>query len=494
MESLHDRPECADRQREADAPCAVAARPYVLAATIMASGIASVTGSIILITLPLIQRDLGASYGSLQWISNGYTLFLSALILIGGGAGDRYGRRRIFVIGIGIFTIASIACGFAPTTEILIGGRIVQGIGAALMVPQSLAIIAASFPRDIRGRAIGLWASVSALTTAIGPSLGGVLLDATSWRAAFWITPPFALIVLFLALRYVPESRNEEETGALDWRGAILAALGFGLLTLGLTALSEGSGTARPLALIGAGVLFVILFVWSERSAHNALMPPKLFANRRFAGANAMTVCLYGALGAVLFLLPFDLIGRRGLNATEVGLTMLPLGVIIGLLSRPMAGLAEDYGGRLFLTIGSAIAAAAMIWMSFNTLGYWTGVIGPLVLLAFGMSFVFSPLSTMVMNSVSDNQTGTASGVNNAASRIAGLFAVAIVGAVSATLFAGGGQGLEFGQFPDAASPAYAAVEDRFVRAHSVALLVAASWAVIAAFLSWFMIGPDPEE
>ncbi|MGP1282588.1 MAG: MFS transporter [Parasphingopyxis sp.] len=493
MESLHDRPECAEWERGADAPCEEAARPFVLAATIMASAIASVTGSIILIALPLIQRDLGASYGALQWISNGYTLFLGALILIGGGAGDRYGRRRVFVIGIAIFTLASIACGFAPTSELLIAGRIVQGIGAALMVPQSLAIIAASFPKEIRGRAIGLWASVSALTTAIGPSLGGVLLDATGWRAAFWIAPPFALAALFLALRYVPESRNEEETGPLDWRGAILAALGFGMLTLGLTSLSDQGATARPLGLIGGGAVLVILFVLSERSARNALMPPKLFANRRFAGANAMTLCLYGALGGVLFLLPFDLIGRRGLSATEVGLTMLPLGVIIGLLSRPMAGLADDHGPRLFLTAGSAIVAAAIVWMSFTAFGYWVGVVGPLVLLAIGMSFVVSPLTTMVMNSAPDSQTGTASGVNNAASRIAGLFAIAIIGAVSATVFAGGGQGLEFGQFPDTGAAAHAAVEARFARAHSVSLLVAASWATLAALLSWFMIGPDPE-
>ena len=458
MESLHDRPECADLLQRADAPCAEAARPYVLAATIIASAIASVTGSIVLIALPLIQRDLGASYASLQWISNGYTLFLGALILIGGGAGDRFGRRRVFVIGIAIFTLASIACGFAPTTEILITGRIVQGIGAALMVPQSLAIIAASFPKEIRGRAIGLWASVSALTTAIGPSLGGVMLDATGWRTAFWIAPPFALAAMALTLRFVPESRNEEETGPLDWRGAALAATGLGLLTLGLTALSRGGASVDAIAMLIGGTILLVLFVLAERTAHNALMPPKLFANRRFSGANAMTLCLYAALGGVLFLLPFDLIGRRGLGATEVGLTLLPVGVIIGLLSRPMAGFADDYGPRPFLTAGSAISAIAIAWMAISGLGYWTGVVAPLVLLAIGMSFVVSPLTTLVMNSAPDSQTGTASGVNNAASRIAGLFAIAILGAVSAAVFAGGGNGYEFGQFPPADSITYTMV------------------------------------
>ena len=346
---LH-RPLCPSGRAAAraagDSSCAQRSRPYVLAATILASAMAFIDGSIVTIALPVLQTNFDASFGSLQWVVNAYTLLLGGLILVGGAAGDRFGRRRIFVAGLIVFGGASLACAAAPSVELLIAARSIEGIGAALLVPQSLAIIAAAFPRDIRGRAIGIWAGASAITTALGPPLGGVLIDWIGWRAVFWINLPLVAAALWLAATHVPESRDETSEGPLDWLGGVLGILGFGALAAGLTLVVEpgNSSAAAPILLV-TGIVSLIALWHTERSAPNPLVPLSLFRSRNFTATNVITLLLYGALGAVLFLLPFDLIERRGLSPLEVGLTLLPFGLFIGIASR-YAGAWADRAGR----------------------------------------------------------------------------------------------------------------------------------------------------
>ncbi len=471
--------------------CPPRSRPFVLAATIAASAMAFIDGSVVNIALPTIQRELGAGFGALQWVVNAYVLLLGALILVGGGLGDRFGRRRVFVAGILLFAAASLACALAPDVAWLIAARALQGAGAALLVPQSLAIIAAAFPKDERGRAIGTWAGASAITTALGPPLGGLLIDWLDWRAAFWINLPLSLAAVWLALRHVPESRDETAAGPLDWRGGALAVLGCGLLTVGLTRLSEGGG-APALVTLAAGVAALWWFLRTERRAAAPLMPPELFREPAFLGANVMTLFLYGALGAVLFLLPFDLIGRRGLGAAEVGLTLLPLGLIIGTLSRAAGGLVDRAGARLPLALGAALVALGAAGLAAAPGGYWTAVLGPVVVLAAGMALVVSPLTTVVMNAVPDTRSGAASGINNAASRLAGLLAVAVGGALANLVFqrAADLPGQRFGVLPPAGDPLRPAVEAAFATAYGGALWLAAAWAALAAAVALVMLRP----
>lgn len=458
---------------------------FVLAATILASAMAFIDGTVVTIALPAIQADFAADLQSLQWVVNGYTLMLGALLLVGGGLGDRLGRRRVFAVGIAIFAAASLLCAGAPTIALLIAGRVLQGIGAAALVPQSLAIISATFPREVRGRAIGTWAAASAVTTALGPPLGGFLIDAWSWRAAFWINIPLSAAALWLTLGYIRENRNDAEAGPVDWTGAVVAVLSLGALTVGLTWLSEaGRNGATALLAIAAGGLGLVLFVMVERRAASPIMPPSLFRSRSFSGANVVTLFLYGSLAGVLFLLPFDLIGRRGLSAAAVGLTLLPLGLIIGVFSRPAGALADRYGPRAFLAGGSAIVALACAGLALTLDDFWVGVVVPIVGLAAGMALVVSPLTTAVMNAVPDARSGAASGVNNAASRLAGLLAVAVLGVLAELVFrAGAGEG----SFAALASEpqASAATQAAFVSAYSAANLVAAAWAALAALTAW---------
>jgi EmrB/QacA subfamily drug resistance transporter len=391
------------------------AQTYVLAATVLASAMAFIDGTVVTIALPAIRADLQADFQELQWIVNAYMLMLGALILVGGSLGDRLGRRRIFIAGIAIFAIASVFCAIAFNPVMLIGFRALQGIGAALLVPQSLAIISATFPREVRGRAIGVWAAASAITTALGPPLGGFLIDTLSWRVAFWINLPLSALALWLTLRHVTESRDEQATGAIDWGGSILAILALGAITYGLTLLTdpEASGVGvAALLVLGLGGLVVLWRV--EHRAENPILPPFLFRSRDFLVANIVTLFLYGALSGVLFLLPFDLIERRGMTASEVGFTLLPFGLIIGLLSRFAGRLSDSHGARLFLVGGSLLVALSSAVLALNLPGYWAGVLTPVLVMALGMAAVVSPLTTAVMNSAPDAQSGAASGVNNA--------------------------------------------------------------------------------
>jgi len=467
----------------------------VLAATVLASAMAFIDGTVVTIALPALQAEFDASFQALQWVVNAYTLMLAALILVGGGLGDRLGRKRVFMAGIAIFALASLKCALAPSVEILILGRALQGIGAALLVPQSLAIISASFPRDVRGRAIGVWAAASAITTALGPPLGGFLIDALSWRVAFWINLPLAALAVLIALRYVPESRDPDAAGPIDWRGAAVAVAALAALTYGLTLLSEGGSElilAAAAVLAGGGGLW---WFWRiENGAVHPVMPPDLFRSRPFLVANIVTLFLYGALTAVLFLLPFDLIERRGMTASAVGMVLLPFGLIIGLLSRLAGGMADRRGARAFLVGGSLLVASGAAGLALNLGNLWLGVLAPTVVMALGMAAVVSPLTTVVMNSAPDARSGAASGVNNAASRVAGLIAVALIGAVAGMIFVWAGAPAEarFGDLPRPGDPARAVLEPAFSVAYSGAMMLAALWCVLAAAAALLWLRPEP--
>jgi EmrB/QacA subfamily drug resistance transporter len=469
-----------------------AERP-VMIATIAASAMAFIDATVIHVALPILRADLGATLGQLQWIVNGYALFLGALILVGGAAGDRYGRRLVFLIGTAAFGAASAFCALAATAEALILARMLQGVGAALLVPQSLAIIAASFPPERRGAAIGVWAAAAALTTALGPALGGVLMDLFGWRSAFWINIPLTVAVLWVTVRSVPESRNPQATGALDWAGGALACGGFGALTWGVSLIAEGGWrVVLSLPFLGIGWAMLRAFVRHEARAPAPLMPLALFRSRVFLGANLMTLLLYGALTAAMFLIPFEVIGRRGNSATLLGLVFAPLGVIIALVSHAVGRLADRTGPRPLLVAGSALVSAALFMLAGPGPSFFWNVLWPVCLLGLGMAFVVTPLTTAVMNAAPDALSGAASGVNNAASRIAGLIAVAVASAVAALSFAARHEGEgRFGAFPDPADPHAAEVAAAFLGAYGDAMTMAALWAAGAAVVSAAMLGPE---
>ena len=412
-------------------------RPWVLTATILASSMAFIDGSVTPIILPRVAEDLGASFAALQWVTNIYLLALSALIVVGGSLGDRLGRKRVFAFGVILFALASIACAAAMSAEALITARAVQGVGAAVMIPQSLAIITASYPKEERGGAIGFWASASALTTTLGPVVGGLLVDSLGWRSAFWVNVPLAAVCVAITLGRMPEIRQEAGVAGrvwrdLDWAGAAALVIGLGGVSWALIAAPE-QGIGREvliLALIGAAAL--ALTPWIERHARQPIAPPALMANRVFLAANLLTLLLYGGLAATMFLLPFDLMGGRGYGAAAVGVSMLPFGLLIGLLSRSSGRLADRYGPREPVTVGGVMFAAACLWLAFSDPegGYWIAILPGVTLMGVAFAISIAPLTTAVMNAAPEGMSGAASGVNNAVSRGAGLLAVAGVGAI----------------------------------------------------------------
>ena len=406
-------------------------RRWTLVATILASAMTFIDGTVVNVALPALQADLHATITDVQWVVEAYALFLSSLILVGGSMGDQLGRKRVFLGGVAFFTAASVLCGFATSSRVLIIGRALQGVGAAFLVPGSLSIISATFDDAERGRAIGTWSGFSAITTAIGPVIGGWLIQHVSWRAAFFVNVPLAAIVLFLSLRFMDESKDPSRTGKLDWMGALLGVVGLGGIVLGLLEWPP-LGPGHPLV-IGAlliGAVGVALLVVVELRVANPMLPFKLFRSRTFTLANVLTLLLYGALGVVLFLLPLDLIQVQHYTATEAGAALVPLAIIMFTLSRWAGGLINRVGPRIPLTIGPAIAAIGIALFARGGTGgsYWTTVFPAVCLLGFGMTITVAPLTTAVMGAVETQHSGVASGINNTVSRVAGLLTIAIFG------------------------------------------------------------------
>ena len=427
------------RSRKADAPCTPRSGPWILAATIIGSAMAFIDSTVTNVALPQIQVRLGATALDAQWIVESYALFLSALILVGGSLGDHYGRRRIFTLGIIIFTLASVWCGLSTSPEMLIAARAVQGVGGALLVPGSLAIISASFDGEDRGKAIGTWAGLSGVTTALGPILGGFLVENVSWRAAFLINVPLAIVVLLIAYRHVPESRDPDAR-KLDIPGAALATLGLGGVVYGLISSAEaGFDSVRVIVALVLGVGALVAFVLWERRTEEPMMPLSMFRSRNFSGANILTLLLYAGLGGALYFLPFLLIQVHEYSATAAGSSFLPFTIITFLMSRWAGGLIIRYGARLPLTIGPIVAAAGFVLFALPGPegSYWTTFFPAIVVLGLGMSLVIAPLTTTAMNSVSGRHSGLASGVNNAVARTAGLLAIPILGIFVFLVFSG---------------------------------------------------------
>lgn len=417
-------------------PAAGARHPTAtLAATILGSSVAFIDGSVVNVALPALQADLGASDANLSWAINAYLLPLGALILLGGGAGDRFGRRRLFMAGLALFSLASLVCAAAPDFSWLLAGRTLQGLGAALLMPNSLAILGASFEGEAQGKAVGTWAAVGALVGALGPLLGGWLVDTVGWRSIFVLNLPIAMVAAWLAWRYVEES-DSAQAGPLDWLGASVVTLGLLAITWALTA-SSGAGGGSQSSVIGvtgaAGIALLLLFVWIEhRNGEHAIMPLALFATRDFTGLTLLTFFLYASLGGLLVLLPFLLIRVAGYSALAAGAAILPLPIGIGLGSRLMGRIAARYGGRWPLSIGALIVACGLaLFLRIGTsIAYWTDIFPPILLVAIGMGISVAPLTASVIASVDRQHVGAASGFNSAVARIAGLIATALLGYV----------------------------------------------------------------
>lgn len=430
-----NRPPCDEGLIRAAVPAAAKLSPArkraILAATILGSSLAFIDGSVVTVALPTMQQALGADSAAAQWIVNSYLLFLGALVLVGGGLADRIGRRRVFVTGVAIFTVASVACGLSPNAATLIAARALQGIGAALLTPASLAILGSVFDDRERGQAIGAWAGFGALTIAAGPVLGGWLVDTVSWRAIFFINVPLAAIAILLAIRSVPESRDEQ-AGRIDWPGAVLTASGVGAIVWALTAMpARGAADPMVIAALVGGAALLAAFLAVEARRPDAMMPLRLFRSRAFTGANLLTFLLYFALGGALFFLPYSLIRLGGYSATDAGAALLPFALIMGLGSAFAGKMADQLGARPLLIFGPWIAAIGFAVLGFaEPHPYWAGVLPGMVVLAMGMTITVAPLTTTVMSAVGQRHAGLASGINNAVARIAGLLAVAALGAL----------------------------------------------------------------
>jgi EmrB/QacA subfamily drug resistance transporter len=446
-----------------------------LAATILGSSVAFIDGSVVNVALPTLARDLSASPSELTWAINAYLLPLGALTLLGGGLGDHFGRRRFFLIGLAMFTLASIACAAAPSLGWFLAGRGIQGLGAALLMPNSLAILGGAFTGEARGRAIGTWAASGALAGAAAPILGGWLLDTVGWRSIFLLNLPVAVTASILAWRFVAETKESQQAASLDWGGATLATAGLGLLTWALT-LASAAGAAGSLLVwaAAAGAVLFIAFIWLERArGDRAIMPLALFGSSTFVGLTLLTFFLYGALGGLLVLLPFLLIQMEHWTAVAAGAALLPVPIVIGVGSRMMGRLTGQIGGRLPLAVGSAIVGLGLALyarVSMAHVSYWSDILPPTLLVALGMGASVAPLTTTVIGSVDTDHVGAASGFNSAVARIAGLVATALLGFVFAK------QG---------------SVED-FIRSFRTAALIGGGAAVVAALCALLLVKKSP--
>lgn len=438
------KPPCADAQiahGESGGACEASAKRWVLIASIVASSMAFIDGTVVNVALPAIQRALDANAFEAQWVVESYALFLASLLLVGGALGDRFGRRRVFAIGVALFGVASLGCALAADVRTLILARAVQGVGAALLVPGSLAMISAAFPENERGRAIGTWSGFSGITAALGPVLGGYLVDRYSWTWAFLINLPFAAVVLAIAWTRLPESRSRHAGHALDVAGAAFATIALGGIVYAfIEAPTQGWRAPWVAGSLVLGLVAGVAFFVAEARAAAPMLPLKLFRIRDFSGANLLTLWLYAALGGGLFFFPLNLIQVHGYTATAAGAAFLPFIAIMFALSGWAGHLVDRYGPRLPLVTGPLIAGVGFAMFAWpGTAGgmadYWTSFFPAVVVLGFGMTVTVAPLTTTVMGAVDSDLAGVASGVNNAVSRAAALLAIAVFGVVIVLAF-----------------------------------------------------------
>ena len=475
-----------------------------LVATIVGSSMAFLDASVVNVALPAIQQALHEDAAATQWIINAYLLLLGAFVLIGGSAADLYGRRRIFVLGVAVFIVASIGCGLSPNNVVLVVSRAVQGLGAALLAPASLAMLGATFGEHERSQAIGIWAGAGALMMSAGPLLGGWLVDQVSWRAIFLLNVPLAVAAAWLALRFSCESKDSQAK-QLDWSGAAAVVIGLAAMTWGLNAIpAAGFRDKTVLAAMGLGSAFLASFVVIEARLHErAMMPLSLYRSRNFSATNALTLLLYFALGGALYFLPFGLIRLGGYSATQAGAALLPAALIMGFGSIFTGTIADRLGPRLPLTVGPIVAAcglAMLAFVDFRQQPYWVGVFPSLFLLGVGMAITVPPLTSTVMGAAGKAHAGIASGVNNAVARVAGLLAVAALGVVFYAAFLRHLAGTTPAQANEALnvvmsgqSGANAEAIAAFGHALHATMLVPASCAALAGLAGWVWIEPSSE-
>jgi EmrB/QacA subfamily drug resistance transporter len=497
----------------AEQPEKTANANWVLVVAILGSSMAFIDSTVVNVALPALQASFRATGADLQWVVQSYALLLAALLLIGGALGDTYGRRNVFLIGVVIFSVASLWCGLAGSIESVIVARALQGCGAALLVPESLALITAAFPEETRGQAIGTWSAASAVMIAVGPVLGGWLVQHESWRWVFFLNLPLAIVTIVLGIAKVPETRSAEADGALDWLGALLATAGLGAATFALIELPNAFPHDGWIGAFGA--LLIVAFVFAELRVKNPMMPLELFRSSNFSGANLLTFFLYGGLSAVFYYLPQKLIQINHYSPTKAGAVLIPITVLLALLSRWSGGLATRFGPRLPLVAGPLIVAAGFLMMLRSTAGsYWTALFPGILILGFGLAVTVAPLTALAMNSASGDRAGSASGVNNAVSRIAGVLALAVAGIFFSTrfthtLFAGLRQSSlpqtvqasiyaqrnQLGDIQTAANAGRSIVDAAFTSSFHLVLLIAAALAVAsAATAGWLVRRPAADK
>ena len=482
---------------------------------------AFIDSTIVNVALPAIQASFQTTVVDMQWVVESYGLLLGALILVGGSLGDAFGRRIVFVTGVAIFAVGSAACGLAASIHLLIIARSLQGVGAALLVPGSLAIISTSFDGSNRGRAIGTWSGFTAITTAIGPVLGGWLVQHASWRWAFFINLPIAAAVVVISLWRIPESRRPI-AGQIDWIGALLATLGLGGLVYGFLESVNLGWTNRWVVgslIVGFGGLIAFVFLEAHMSA--PMVPLALFRSRKFSGANLLTFLLYAAVGIFFFLLPLNLIQVQDYSPTAAGIALIPLVLLMFFLSRWAGGLVDRYGPRGPLILGPLIAASGFALFAVPSMGgnYWKSFFPALLVLGFGMTVTVAPLTTVVMNSVKEDFVGTASGINNAMARVAGVLAIAVLGIVMVKAFSFrldrrlasvslpsstrhevlanenklAGLQLPAGLDPGTNAAIRESVGEAFVHGFRTVMFICSGLSLLSAAVAWLMILQDPE-